>query len=152
MFFQSIFGISLEDVLTVSENRIGEDNKAGWYIQFLSAFCGPFPNYSRAVQYGIISSFALQLKCLLNFFALYAIYTILRRGDYRYYWIVLFFIMGMVMVSVAAVSLDMRYHVTFFPALILLTGYGLEKIESNKLLFALYSIFLVAIIFVYNSR
>lgn len=152
VIFQFVFGISLEDVLTVSENRIGEDNKAGWYIQFLSAFCGPFPNYSRAVQYGIVSSFALQLKCLLNFYAIYAIYSIIRKGEYSYYWLSLSFLMGMIMLSVAAVSLDMRYHVTFFPALILLIGYGLDNTKPNRLLFALYSLFIFSIVFVYNIR
>lgn len=150
--FQLVFGVSLEEVLNVSKNRMGDNNSASWLIQLLSAIIGPFPNYSRAVQYGILSSFALQLKCILNFYAFLALYNIIKKGEYQLYWVGLYFLMGIVMLTVAAVSLDMRYHATFYPALIILVGYALNYTKINKIYFSMYNIVLIAIVFFYNNR
>lgn len=120
-----------------------------WAIQGVAAVFGPFPNFNRTV--GIYHSSGLLLKCILNLFACTGIVYVIKRFDYRYYPVALYLIMGIFMLFVTA-ALDMRFHVTFFPALILLVAYTLDTVKIRNVILWGYCACICVVITLYNLR
>lgn len=147
-------GISLDAVQNVSANRMKGSTGVGgfgWMMQILAALFGPFPNFLRTVGWGFYYSSGLLLKSLTSIFVLIGSYRIIKNLEWRLYPILLYFIMGIVMLVISSVSFDMRYHITFFPAYVILLFYGLDKIKS-KVSFILFSIFIISVVATYNIR
>lgn len=148
-------GISMEHVSRVTEARlqgIGGSVIQQWMSQFLGAFLGPFPNFTRTVSYGILHNSGLLLKCIMGYFTYTGIYQVFKQLDYKLYPIVAYLLMGYMMLIMSGVALDMRYHVTFFPAVVILAANGMQYApHSIKSLFVYYFV-LIGIIMFYNLR
>lgn len=147
--------VTMDHVYQVAESRMSRSGGldiVGWLIHGLAAFFGPFPSITRTGQYGIYHSSGLLLKCLLNYFVFLGIYHVVRKYNYYFYPIILYFLMGLIMLLGSGTSFDIRYHITFFPALILLVAYELQNGKLHKFLFSLYSIISIIVISLYNLR
>jgi hypothetical protein len=148
-------GFSLDHILAVTEARgrgIEGNASMKWGIQILSSFLGPFPNFTRTAQYGIYHSAGLLLKSLMSLFFFCGLSAVWRRMDIKIYPVVLYLLMGGVMLVLAGVALDMRYHVTFFSLWIILGAYAWQYAKPKKITFFVYTIFIVFLILVYNLR
>lgn len=149
-------GISMEHVSRVTEARLtrtGESKITQWLIQILSSTIGPFPNFTRAAQYGIYHNSGLLLKCFLSFFTYIGAYQALKKLEYQFYPIILFLLMGYSMLVLSGVALDMRYHVTFLFAFMIMAIKGIQEyIPNNKYLLYPYTICCILIITFYNIR
>jgi hypothetical protein len=148
-------GFSMDHVLNTARSRIqrtGDSESMQWFIQFLSSFIGPFPNFTRTAEYGIYHNSGLLLKCFLNFFAYVGTYKILKNFDFRFYPIALYVFMGYLMLTISGVSLDMRYHVTFLSSLMILIANGLQRVSLKNYMFYIYSVICILIIISYNIR
>lgn len=150
---EAITGISMDEVVAIAEYRSGMMDSAvsGQSIQLISAFFGPFPNFTRYVQYGIYHSAGLLFKDILSIFCLLGILTTFKNFNYRFYGICFYYIMGILMLVVGGVALDMRYAITFFPAFIILTILGIRNFKMTQLSYIFdFGIFLL--ILFYNQR
>ena len=151
----SFSGRSMDNVAAVAENRmmrVGGQNVFGWTSTGLAAFIGPFPNFVRMGQYAFYLASGLMTKVLCSVFVLFAIYAVMRRMEWRLYPIVAYMVMGYTMLIVASVSLDMRYHCTFFPAFCLLMGYGMSRCDIRKGVLTIFCLLASAVTLLYNLR
>ncbi len=152
---EALLGISLDQVLAVSDARnkgIGQDKTTSWSIQFLSALLGPFPNFTRSGIYGIFNSIGLLLKCLFPLFVYKTIPHIFKNHVYYMLPVLSYFSMGIVMLTLSGVALDLRYHITFFPALLLLFAYSLAQNRNLPRVFWGYLFVIMFVIVQYNLR
>lgn len=150
-----ISDVSLELVTSVAEYRMnssGITGSIGWLIQGLATIIGPFPNFSRSVQYAMYFSSGLTTKIIFSVFVISALITVIKKYDWKFYSISAYLVMGYIMLLISGTSLDMRYHITFFPAFCLLLGYGLDRCHLKKeRLYALCPI-ITTIALLYNFR
>ena len=123
----------------------------GWFVQIFSAFLGPFPNFLRTNRSAFYFSSGLLFKDMLGIFALLGIWKVVKNYSWHFYPIAAFFIMGSLMLIVSAVSLDMRYHITFFSAFLLLSSYGIEFFD-RKVVYCSYLLVSFLLILMYNFR
>lgn len=147
-------GFSLDDVVTTSTNRMSGSTGTGmlgWFLQVLSALIGPFPNFLKTAGWGIYYSSGLLLKSLTSIFVLLGCIRIIKNLEMYLYPILLYFIMGIAMLVISSVAFDMRYHITFFPAYVILLFYGFDKIKSYTS-YILFTLVVVTIIVAYNLR
>ncbi|MBP3455560.1 MAG: glycosyltransferase family 39 protein [Alistipes sp.] len=148
--------IEMEYIYVTAEKRMEESvglGTTGWLIESVAAAFGPFPNFTYAVQYGIYHSAGLLLKSIfLNLFACAGIVYVIKRFDYRYYPLVLYLIMGIFMLLGTGFSLDMRFHVTFFPALMVLVAYALDTVKIRNVILWGYCACMCVVIALYNLR
>lgn len=147
--------IEMEHIYEVTEKRMAKSgglDTTGWAIQSIAAIFGPFPNFTRTAQYGIYHSSGLLLKCILNLFACTGFVCVIKRFDYRYYPVALYLIMGIFMLLGTGTSLDMRYHVTFLPALIVLAAYTLDTVKIRNIILWGYCTCVCIVIAFYNLR
>lgn len=147
-------GVSLDDVEATSSNRMSGSTGTGifgWILQVLSALIGPFPNFLKTAGFGIYYSSGLLLKSLTSIFVLVGCVRIIKNLELYLYPILLYLIMGVAMLVISSVAFDMRYHITFFPAYVILLFYGFDKIKyyTSYILFTLVA---VTIIVAYNLR
>lgn len=156
---QTIFGKSLEFILAVTQGRnlVFEDRAleagadSGYFVQALGGLFGPFPNFTRYVQYGILHSSGLLFKCILGALAFRSVYFVVRRLDYIFYPVLLFLFLGLLMRILCGVALDMRYDITFFESFVIISLYNTEKIQESTFI-RLYTLCVLAIIVMYNLR
>lgn len=151
----SFTGVSLDHVSQVTAYRIqrtGNSSHTRWLVQALSSLFGPFPNFIHMAQYGILHNSGLLVKCFLGFFTLAGICNIFKRLDYMLYPIVLYLLMGWIMLIFSGVALDMRYHITFFVAFVILMAKGLQEYEGRIVWFYIYALVNVLVIIQYNVR
>lgn len=148
--------IEMEHIYMITETRMEESvglGVTGWVVESVAAVFGPFPNFIYTIQCGIYHSAGLLLKSIfLNLFACMGIVYVIKRFDYRYYPVALYLIMGIFMLMVTGFSLDMRYHVTFFPALILLVAYTLDTVKIRNVILWGYCACMCVVIALYNLR
>lgn len=153
---EGIFGISIDHVLAVTEARnrgIGQSNETiSWFVQLLSGLLGPFPNFTRSGIYGIFNSIGLLFKCFIPFYIYRVIPVIMRQQVYYMIPVLLCLFMGIAMLVISGVALDIRYHITFFPPLLLLLAYSLAQKNSIPKTFGLYLSLIIVIIVQYNLR
>lgn len=148
-------GLSMDDIANVTAARMkgyGGQGMFGWMVSGLAAFIGPFPNFVRTGQYGIYFALGLTTKVLCTVFVLFASYVVVKRMVWRMYPILAYLGMGYVMLLSAGVSLDIRYHCTFFPAFCLLMGYGISQCEIKRVVLSAFSLLAAGVILMYNLR
>lgn len=146
---------TMDHVSQVTAARIqkaGSSTTIQWLVQTLSSLFGPFPNFIRMAQYGILHNSGLFVKTLFGFFTIAGIYNVFKKLDYKLYPIVLYLFMGYTMLILSGVSLDMRYHVTFFVAFVILMAKGLQEYEGRTLWFYAYALGDILLIILYNVR
>ena len=155
IIMQSFSGTSMKLVTDVAADRMsrsGGNGFLGWMVHCSAAFIGPFPNFSRTNQYNIYFAAGLINKVLFSVFVNYALYKVIQKLEWKLYPILSYLVMGYIMLLVSGVALDMRYHITFFPAFVILLGYGYSHFQmKSSVLYALGTVGL-AITFVYTFR
>lgn len=155
VIIMSFSGISMKLVTDVAADRMsrsGGTGFVGWLVHCSAAFIGPFPNFSRTGQYNIYFASGLINKVILSVFVNAAMLQVVRNLRWKFYPIFAYLFMGYVMLLASGTSLDIRYHITFFPAYSILLGFGLSYVQLNKMkLYGLCSIGLLIALF-YNFR
>lgn len=155
MILGKLYGRSLDQVLSVTNNRAQRMNSMGgsakWIIQSLAVLCGPFPNFSRSVGYTIIHSSGTLFKAIIDFYALATIYSTIRKFDYTQYPFLAFLVMNFVMLVLGGVALDLRYQIIIFPIVLIMAAKAIQK-NKYSLIGTVYMLFLIALIFFYNIR
>ena len=155
VIIMSFSGISMKLVTDVAADRMsrsGGTGFAGWLVHCSAAFIGPFPNFSRTGQYNIYFASGLINKVVLSVFVNAAMVQVVRNLRWKFYPIFAYLFMGYVMLLASGTSLDIRYHITFFPAYCILLGFGLSYVQLNKIkLYGLCSLGLLIALF-YNFR
>lgn len=155
VIIMSFSGISMKLVTDVAADRMsrsGGTGFAGWLVHCSAAFIGPFPNFSRTGQYNIYFASGLINKVVLSVFVNAAMFQVVRNLRWKFYPIFAYLFMGYVMLLASGTSLDIRYHITFFPAYSILLGFGLSYVQLNKIkLYGLCSLGLLIALF-YNFR
>ena len=150
---QYILGIPLEHVLAVAQNRnadtSGADSGAKQIGNILASIIGPFPTFVDASD-NMFYSYSSMVKMILNLPVLCAIFRILIRYDYRYYFVAFLYLIGIIFNIVAGTGLDMRYQIPFFGAFLFLLFYYLNTIELKSILLWGYSLGCAGITFIYN--
>lgn len=148
--------MSLSQVLAVSNSRFGnvsENASFNWMTQVVGALIGPFPNFNRTNGYGIIFSGALMMKVLLSYHFMMGMWYVMRNYMYKLYPMLVFVFMGFVMWIIAAVSLDMRYQITFIPLIFVLCAImDSEKKVKLDWKYYVYIFMATAVIIFYNGR
>jgi hypothetical protein len=160
IIFTYIFPVSLDFVLEVTQGRMrGTSGSAffKWATLIISALIGPFPNFNRLNSYAILFNGGLLFKVLFSFPLWIGIWRIIKSFDYRYYPVVAYVGMGLIMVILSGVSLDMRYQITFFPVMLPMIVYGISnEVKRNllktKMLYGSYFFLSVFLIIIYNNR
>lgn len=152
----NMMGRSWEILLATTNDRFksmgGGSNSFKWGVQIMSAFIGPFPNFSRAVSYGFIHSAGLLFKVIISFPFILGVYYVVRDLEYRYYPLLAFVFMGMVMLVIAGVALDMRYQVTFFSMMLPIIALSFSKRCFFRSLYGIYICCIIFTIMLYNMR
>lgn len=148
--------MSLSQVLEMSNSRFGvvSDNSSfNWMTQVVGALMGPFPNFNRTNGYAIIFNGALIVKVLLSYHFILGMWYVMRGYVYKLYPMMVFIFMGFVMWILSAVSLDMRYQITFIPIIFALCAI-MDSEKRIKLDWKYYAYVVMAtmVIILYNGR
>jgi hypothetical protein len=155
IIFLYIFPFSLAHILWVTGNRIshtGMNSSIMWLVLILSAFIGPFPNFNSNGMVEILYNSGILFKMLASFPLLVGTWHIIRSYNYRYYAIIAYIGMGIIMVFLSGVSLDLRYQITFYPLMLPVIAYTFRMQKINNLVYYAYTIFLIPLIVLYNFR
>lgn len=149
----NFLGISLEGVLEIAQGRnkhtTGADPGAKAIGSIIASIIGPFPTFVDSHD-TMFYSFSSVVKMIFNFPVIYAIIRILKKYDYKYYFVAFLYLIGIMFNVVVGTGLDMRYQMPFFGAFLILLFYQLNNIKIKPIIFLGYGAACVSIAFVYN--
>jgi hypothetical protein len=80
------------------------------------------------------------------------IWHIVKSHNYRYYALMAYIGMGLIMLVLSGVSLDMRYQLTFYPIMLVVIAYAFQEWKIKKLTYYFYALLSGGLIIVYNFR
>ena len=148
-----LLGIPLEGVMAIAQARnemtTGAESSSKMIGNVLASVIGPFPTFVDSHD-TMFYSFSSILKMLLNLPVLCAVIRILRKYDYRYYFVTFLYLIGIMFNIVVGTGLDMRYQMPFWGAFLLLFFYYLNTIELKPIFYYGYSFGCAGITFIYN--
>lgn len=156
IIIESLFGISLQFILGVSEARtqnMGNLNGSlKWILQGIACILGPFPNFNRAGDYAILHSSGLLLKMIINILVFINLVYISCKFEYKKYSLLVYYLMNMTMLILSAVAFDMRYHITLFPLIIPLFAIYIQKYKITNNLILICILVPITLTILYNLR
>jgi hypothetical protein len=161
ILFSYIFPVSLESLLfRVIANRangISNNLIISFAVLIATSLIGPFPNFSNAIQdggerYWIVYNSALLFKVIVSFYILVGIWRIIKTYNFRYYSILAYIGMGLLLLVLSGVALDMRYQITFYPIMIPIIAYAFKGRKISNLLYSFYIIVSSGLVILYNIR
>ncbi len=128
---EKVIGVSLDIIIKTATWRIektsaGQASYAG-YLPFLAAVLGPFPVFDRSAIYSIEFSQAVFVKDVLGLSFFLGIYDKIKRLDIVYLPLLIYILFNIVMMIMAGVTLDLRYHMTYLPFFFLIAVPYLKK-------------------------
>ncbi len=148
-----ILGISLDDILAVAQKRNdiadGANSSSKQIGNILASVVGPFPTFVDPID-SIFYSFSSMVKMLLNLPVLYAIFTIIKKFDYRYYFAAFIYLIGIIFTIISGTGLDMRYQIPFIGAYFILLFYFVSELRVGKLIYIIYFVTCLGIVVMYN--
>ena len=151
--FEHVMGVSLEFILRVSENRFNkasEGNAAyASYLPILAAIFGPFPVLDRPALFSIEYSPAVFIRDALGFSCFACIYSRIKALDIRFLPLIIYIFMSILMLVLAGVTLDMRYHITYVPFFFLM---AVPYIKNRGIWDIGYLLLMIVIIYFYGTR
>ena len=153
LILKFFLGMSLEFIMDVANARYDQtdtNSSAKKIGDMVAAFVGPFPNFSSTID-SIFYSYSSLLKMLLNLPVLAAVYLVFRRFMYNYYFITFFYVIGIMMTFISGTGLDLRYHIPFFPAYIILFHLFLNNYEVKKWIWIGFVVFCGLLVYFYNA-
>ena len=152
----TLFGRNLEAFIAIAEYRTGQVSEGvgsigQWIIGFLAIFFGPFANFSQLSEYAIVHSSGVLLKSVLGFPIIMGIIYYTKNFSYKFFPLLVYFILNSLMVVLVGVSLDMRYQIPFYPMVI---PYAAKFIQDKSFsqTFYYYILLLFLLIWFYNLR
>ena len=150
---ESFTGNSFEKINTIAQTRnsVMGSGITGSLVQMCAALIGPFPNFFRLGQYALLFSGGILLKSILNIFLFIGVWKVIQNLNYKFYPLVLYSLFGIISVILAGVALDMRFVITFFPSIILVSLYAIQRMRKTGIFYA-YLSFLVIVTVFYNVR
>ena len=150
---ESFTGISIEQIMTVAHARKGSVGSGimDSLVQVFAALIGPFPNFFRLGKYALLFSGGILLKSILNVFLFIGVWKVIQNLSYKFYPLVLYSLFGIISVILAGVALDIRFVITFFPSMILVSLYAIKGIRKTGFFYA-YLSFLIIVTAFYNVR
>jgi hypothetical protein len=155
IIFSYIFPFSLAHIIEVAVVRaLAKSNNLffAFSVGIAAALVGPFPNFNRAGILAILYNSGILFKMLISFPLLAGIWYIVKSYNHRYYAMVAYIGMGLIMVVLSGVSLDMRYQLTFYQIMLVVIAYAFQEWKIKKLTYYFYALFSVGLIIVYNFR
>jgi hypothetical protein len=123
-----------------------------WAVQIATVLFGAFPSFSREVTFSIMYNSGLLFKGMLSFYLVLGIIKIIKNFRYEYYSIVIYVVMGIFFCTVWGVALNMRFQITFFPFMLPIMAYSLQKFRVNRIAYYTHTILLSGLIIAYNAR
>ena len=93
----------------------------------MAAVLGPFPVFDRSAIYSIEFSQAVFVKDVLGLSFFLGIYDKIKRLDIVYLPLLIYILFNIVMMIMAGVTLDLRYHMTYLPFFFLIAVPYLKK-------------------------
>ena len=150
---ESLTGNSVDKIMDIARarnNTMGSEI-TGSLVQVGAALIGPFPNFFRLRQYALLFSGGILLKSILNIFLFIGVWKVIKNLNYRFYPLVLYSLFGIISVIFAGVALDMRFVITFFPLMILVSLYAIKGMQKTYVFYT-YLSFLVILTAYYNVR
>ena len=149
----NLMDADLGQVTKTAEHRISiRGYKGAFYSQIvplLSAIFGPFPNFDRVGDYAIIHSLTPFMKCFFSSMFVMGLYSIVRYLKEDYVPLVAYIFFSILMTVMSGVSLDMRYHLTYFPFFLMIS---FNFIKKRKLLDYSYIFMAIGLIYFYSTR
>jgi len=148
-------GYSMDVVSATTASRMNRSVGSGffgWLTQLFAAFYGPFPNFTRMGQYGFYYSSGLLFKSIISLFVNVGLFSIVKNLEWRLYPLVFFLLMGYFMIIISGVSLDIRYHITFFAPFVIIFAYVFEQISLRLSLINLHTCMIILLVLLYNLR
>lgn len=155
----SILGAILPELSGV--DNVLEQRSAGMsliqrYLTYFLAFIGPVPTIINATNVAsIIFAITVFVKMILNGFGIYAIYIIFKEKSCRFYPLLIFFMLNTILIIITGFSLNYRYSYLSMPFFIIISVYGFiryKEFKYRKICFSLYTIFVFAVIILFNFR
>jgi hypothetical protein len=141
-FMKFIFSLSLESYLSKPGQNI--------FYQILIALIGPLPNFNRSLNFEIFHNSGLLFKVIISFPFWMGIWYIIRTFNYKYYYLVAYIFMGLLMCIVTGYSY-IRFQVAFFPLMLPIIAYAFQ-FGLNKICYNIYSVLSIFVIILYNNR
>lgn len=153
-------GVSYETI-TNGTKEIHEKNGKGLIPQatvFIAAVIGPFPSFVSTPEknnYITLYNFTAFYKMIISFFFLCAIYWIYKFNITKFYPLLLFTIMHMLMLILTSYSLHDRYQWPHIPCFLIIAIWGMHgwytKSRKSKM-YNYYILFVLLLIVVFNCR
>lgn len=144
---------TIEDVTRVAEHRINirgyNKSIVSQITPIISAIFGPYPNFDRTGAYAFVHSLTPFMKCFFGFAFLSGLYTVIKETKSEYYPLLTYVFMSVYMTVLAGVSLDIRYHFTYFPFFLILSFNFFRK---HKWFDLAYICIAIIMMYMYSTR
>ncbi len=150
---ENLLGISMDELSYTTKARLSiADKSSRLYTRVLplmASILGPFPNLDRCGEYTFMFSLAVFMKNCFTVFFIFGTLKIIRNQLIDWFPIVVYILLSISMIYVGSVSLDLRYHITFYPAILLI----ISRFFRRKPLIDYTAIALfIMIIYIYSTR
>lgn len=150
---ENLLGVTMDDVAYTKKVRLAvADTSNSLYtmvLPLLSAIIGPFPNFDRSGEYTFMFSLSIFLKNCFTVFFIVGFIKILRKQMSEWYPIMIYILISMSMIYIGAVSLDFRYHITFFPPILLIIS---RFFRRKPIIDYTVIMFFIMFIYIYSTR
>jgi hypothetical protein len=148
-FVQYLVSVNIKVLRTV-------DNMAlAWPVQIIAGFFGPFPNFNRIHEFEIMETGGVFLKVIISLLLWMGVLMIVKKFNYKYYPIVLYVVVNLLVLLLYGKTLDMRYQLVCLPLMLPVIAYALQeagKKIARGLVYYTYILFVIGIILAYNHR
>lgn len=148
-----IMGASTDELLRVTMGRFAvkgyNDAFITKFVLYAASVFGPFPILDRMGMYAFMLSLTPFQKCFFSMAFVYSLVSIVRKVRFEYFPILIYIVLSIYMLILGGVSLDMRYHLTYYPFFLICTFNFYRK---HKYMDWIYLFAVVVMIFIYGSR
>lgn len=152
--FIGLMGGNYESITGTTSYRMTQKDggsEVGQLLPIVSSFFGPFPNLDRTDAYNFMAAYSHFLKVSTSLFFLLGAARIIFRLDIRWFALLLYILGNILMLMIAGVGLDLRFHITYIPFFLLL-AFDSFHIKRSKWLYPAYYWGIILVIYVYASR
>ena len=138
--------------------RIGRvPNILDYLILLISGVIGPIPQLTYGMQNEnyLLQSVSNFIKIIFSFFFIIGYYKIFKKKLRKFYPIIIFITVNILMFTIAGATLDHRLHFPFIPLYFVVMGYGYYSLRNSNFIpvkYMPYIFFVVILILVYNLR
>jgi hypothetical protein len=154
----SYLGVDFVQYLVSANIRIlrtVDNTLLAWLVQIIAGFFGPFPNFNRINDFEIMETGGVFLKVIISLLLWMGVLMIVKRFNYKYYPIVVYVVVNLLVVLLYGKTLDMRYQLVCLPLMLPVIAYAFQdagKKIARGLVYYAYILFAVGIILAYNHR